>query len=213
MSFDWNLCFSTVTALTAIFAISLTLYQIQLSNKQHLFDRRLKAYIIVSGLLNLYEENKFLLKRGKENMPEYSANLKFMYLTNNLYLERQTVAIKHPLESPYHQDFLKKCEEMKALATEIKFIFNANAATLYSDFVMCYQNLLLKTYQYQVVLNQIQEKNNRNPMTSEERQKMFPHEETQREELYLAMEQLAKAYAEIVNNKVDEKIQNQLVLR
>lgn len=54
---DWNLLCSIITALVAIVALFLSFYQITLSNKQNLFDRRLKAYMLVNGLVSICKDN------------------------------------------------------------------------------------------------------------------------------------------------------------
>ncbi len=54
MSNDWNFWFSVITAAAAVIAIYLSFYQIRLSNKQQLFDKRMEIYMIVKGLIRLY---------------------------------------------------------------------------------------------------------------------------------------------------------------
>ena len=64
---DWNFLFSIVTAITAIGALVLSIRQMKLSNKQNLFDRRLKAYMLANGLISLCEENyKWLLGKKRD---------------------------------------------------------------------------------------------------------------------------------------------------
>lgn len=66
----------------SIFSIILTLYQILVSNRQKLFDKRIENYSIVSGLVKLNGDNR-------ENFNDKDVDffsdidLKFFYLTNN----------------------------------------------------------------------------------------------------------------------------------
>ena len=65
MIIDWNFWLSVITAIAAIVALFLSVRQIQLSNKQQLFERRLNAYIITNGLIELYKKNKVFLEQKK----------------------------------------------------------------------------------------------------------------------------------------------------
>ena len=152
---DWNFWFSVITAVVAIIALVQTKQQIKLSNKQYLFDNRVEHYLIAKGLIQLYESNKTLLT-VKNNEPSFAIDFIFAQMTNNTFLEKITDVIAHPLENPYHKEFLIKIEIMKDVSVKIKFIFGGKFATLLGNYVLCYQELLFKMYQYQILLNKMQ---------------------------------------------------------
>lgn len=212
MNIDWSLVFSAITAIIAIVALVQTAKQTRLSNRQHLFDRRLDDFLIVKSLIGLYKENRILIEGKRKDEPQFAMHMEFIWLTNNMYMEQQAEAIMHPLQEPFHKAFLKKREELRKLAAEIKLIFKGKEAIIYSDFVTCYEMTLQKMYQYQIVINGMQEENHKCPMTLEELQRLYP-EKTQRQQLYVALEQLKNAYARIEKERTEEKIRNQIVLK
>ncbi len=57
-----GIIFSVITSITAIIALIQANRQMKLSNKQQLFDRRLKVYMTVHGLLELYRQIDTYLK-------------------------------------------------------------------------------------------------------------------------------------------------------
>lgn len=129
---DWNFWLALVTAVTAVVALVLNSYQIRLSNKQHLFDRRLNDYMVAAGLVSLYKDNRALLMRKREDEPQFAIDQEFLWLTNNSYMESQIEAISHPLTQPYHKNFLKKREDLRALSTEIGLIFDGKPICIVS---------------------------------------------------------------------------------
>lgn len=87
---DWKslipIVTSVITAAVAIVAVMLTRKQIKLSNKHHLFDKRIENYIIATGLIQLYRIKCDDINK-EEDKPIFSNKLNFNSLTNNTYLE------------------------------------------------------------------------------------------------------------------------------
>lgn len=205
---DWNFWFSVITAVVAIIALVQTKQQIKLSNKQYLFDNRVEHYLIAKGLIQLYESNKTLLT-VKNNEPSFAIDFIFAQMTNNTFLEKITDVIAHPLENPYHKEFLIKIEIMKDVSVKIKFIFGGKFATLLGNYVLCYQELLFKMYQYQILLNKMQKSAQDFNLTLDKAQEAVG-EKQQREELQKAMEDLKQAYDVLIKEDVEEKIEKQI---
>ena len=207
---DWNFCFSVITAAAAIIALLQTSHQTKLSNKQYLFDRRLRVYTVVQGLLRLYEEHRGLLDSNK-NEPQFAIDFDFLWLTNNTFMQQHAHAISHPLENPYHQDFLKKQEELRQIAEEIPLIFTGKEATAYSRFVVCYEQLLFRMYQYQIALNRMKEANEKHPMAIEQANSNTI-EPRLRKQLFSAVDEIEEAYQVIDKKHLECKIKKQIRL-
>lgn len=203
--FDWNLGFSLITVIVAIIALFQTSHQTKLSNKQHLFDRRLKSYLRAKGLVNLCKDNYNHLQSENNEEPFFQNDLIFGWLTNNTYMYQQLDVLKHLLEQPYQVDFLKKCEELKNLSEELRLYFEGKAAEHYSSFVSAYENALFRMYQYQIILCKMQEQNQKYPMTLEKAQNIF-NEPKHRKNLFASFDELREKYDILVNEKADDKI-------
>lgn len=127
----------------------------------------------------------------------------FAQMTNNTYLEKITDAIAHPLENPYHKDFLIEMEIMKDVSAKIKFMFGGKIASFLGNYVLCYQELLFKMYQYQILLNKMKKSAQDFNLTLDKAQEAVG-EKQQREELQKAMEDLKQAY-DILKKKMLKK--------
>lgn len=207
---DWNFWFSVITAVVAVIALMQTKQQIKLSNKQYLFDKRVEHYLIAKGLIQLYESNKTLLT-VRDDEPAFAMDFIFAQMTNNTYLEKITDVIAHPLENPYHKDFLIEMEIMKDVSAKIKFMFGGKIAFFLGNYVLCYQELLFKMYQYQILLNKMQKSAQDFNLTLDKAQEAVG-EKQQREELQKAMEDLKQAYDILKKEDVEEKIEKQIKL-
>ena len=76
-----SIILSIISIIIAVIAIIQTSYQAKLSNKQHLFDRRLKIYMIVNGLLELCKKEYMDLGKKKETKPLFAIEINFSFLT------------------------------------------------------------------------------------------------------------------------------------
>ena len=205
---DWNFWFSVITAAVAVGALLQTKQQIKLSNKQHLFDKRVEHYLIAKGLIQLYESNKTLVT-VKEDEPILAVDFIFAQMTNNTYLEKVTDVITHPLEQPYHKDFLTKMETLKEIASKIEFIFGGKAAVFLGDYVLRYQEMLFRMYQYQILLDKMKKASQEFKLTIDKAQETVG-EKQHREELQKAIDNLKQSYDMLKKEKVEEKIETQI---
>lgn len=57
---DWNFWCTVMTSVAAVVAIGVSVHQIRLSNKQQLFERRLKAYMMANSIISLCKEKQNL---------------------------------------------------------------------------------------------------------------------------------------------------------
>lgn len=217
---DWKslipIVTSVITATVAIIAVMLTGKQIELSNKQHLFDKRIENYIIATGLIQLYRSNYDVINEdinNKGDIPIFSNKSCFNFLTNNTYLEKITCAIDNPLKEPSHKELLIKLENLKEVATKIKFLFSGKVSLLLEDFVLCYQELLFAMYKYQMVIDDMEKENeNKNHELGYEEIGEMLGEKTQRGKLQKAFDKLKEADSKLKTANVEERIKKQIRL-
>lgn len=199
-----------ITAIVAICALGQTNKQIKLSNKQHLFDKRVENYLIAIGLIQLYRSNCMHFNDEKDE-PIFNVSLYFTWLTNNTYLEKITPAIDNPLKEPSHKELLIKLENLKEVATKIKFLFSDEVSNFFSDFVFSYQELLFSMYQYQIVLDKMDQVNEGHRLTIEEAQQKVG-EKKHRIKLQDAFDNLKQADIMLKKENVEEQIKKQIKL-
>lgn len=208
---DWNFWCTVMTSVAAVVAIGVSVHQIRLSNKQQLFERRLKAYMMANSIISLCKENYVFLSEKRKAEPQFANDLVFVWLTNNTYMEGQAEAIEHLLEQPFHKELLKKREELRNMAMEFEFIFKGNVASLYGNFLRDYENALAVMYQYEIIIRKMKEENEKYPHTSEVLSKMFSEEEY-RDRLYDALGKLQVSYDTVSQEKNDKQLRKQLAL-
>ena len=159
-----NLILSVCTVSIAGFALWQTHKQIKISNKQHLFDRRLEKFLLIRDLISLYKNNSKLL--NKETIAEL-VDMPFNWLINCARLEETYCIMQSPLGDKEKKIFLSKCEELEHSAVEIKLIWRNDYGNLASKFVSQYVNLLRAMHRQQIVINDLEEKSARNPLPLE----------------------------------------------
>lgn len=207
---DWNFWLSVITAIVAVVALIQTQVQIKVSNKQHLFDKRIENYLIAEGLVQLYEKNQLILKHEKDE-PILAIDFEFFLLTNNTFLEQITRVISNTLEPSIQKEFLIKLENIKDIAAKIKFLFSEKSAILLGDFVIRYQELLFSMYQYKILIDKMQEASQNYHWTLVETQENF-NEGERRDELLKAFNNLEYAYAQLKENNVEEILEKKIRL-
>ena len=210
MQINWEIILSFVTAGTAIIAIIQTQRQIKISNNQSLFEKRIEMYLVAKGLLQLYKENQHSLSCKGEG-PYMAIEVDFTWLTNNSYLETITSAIDPPLKMPNHRNYLMKMEELKVVATKIKFLFSGKEANRLSEYVLAYRNLLIQMYKYKILLCKMHEASEQYKWDFDYAATNFK-EPQQRNELTSALNTLHQAYKCIEMEKAEDKIVKQIKL-
>lgn len=208
---DWNSWCTVMTSIAAFIAIYLSVRQIQLSNKQQLFDRRLKAYMLVNSIISPCRENYMWISGKREAEPQLTNDFFFMGLKNNAYMESQAKALQHPQEQPFYNDFLKKLEELRSMAIEFELIFKGDVALLYCDFLRDYEKTLTAMYKYQIIIKKINEENSKYPRSLEELSQQFS-EKNCRDSLYEALDKLRESYDAVACEKVEKKLRKQIAL-
>lgn len=207
-----GIIFSVIASIAAIIALIQTNRQMNLSNKQQLFDRRLKVCMTVHGLLELYKQNRHIFEMDKKDEVQLTIDLEYKWLTNNTFMAEVCEVIDDPLEINCRRKLMKKCEELQTLAMEAQFVFQSEDIKLYSDFLIYYKETLIQMCRYQIVFLKMRGENEKKPMQMEYWAKIFG-EEKYRKELCNIMTKLKNTYMEIVDNQVEEKIKQEIKLK
>ena len=202
--------FSIITATVAIIAIWQTHRQIKISNKHQLFDRRVDRFILIKGLISLFEDSKHLM--NKEDYNHFiDVTVLFHSLTNNTYLKDIGKIIDNVKQEDIRQSFLVKLEDFKKISIEVEFIFSKKNIRLIKEFVYKYQELLRTMYEEQIILDKIMEKNRKNPTEFVKLQEEFG-EKRYSEKLYSEYDKIHLLYDEIIEKDIIKSIENQIKL-
>ena len=200
---DPNLWFSVITGTLAIIALFQTRKQLQLSNRQQLFDRRLDKYILIKDLLLLYSHNQNLINKDPEICE--MVDFQFSLLTNNSTLESMNMAMSTPLVQDVQNVFLIKCEMLEKAATEIELIWKNNSMKIMSQFIRQYKDLLTAMYKQQIILNRLHKENESSPMQLEAFRKKAK-EYAEKIGLFSVIENIDVTYNEIINTKAEQRL-------
>lgn len=151
-------CLATITSsVLAVVAIFQTKKQIELSNKQNLFKDRVKGYLILKGLINLYNENRNQIEEEKKEGIYFNCEFLFYEMINNSYLEPMGEVMKSPLHNPEQKEFLKLLEDLRNNAEKMEFIFEGEVAIKIKEFMLAYAELLMELYKYRILIDKMRE--------------------------------------------------------
>lgn len=155
----WEIALSIITAATAIIAVIISVIGICKSNKQSLFDRRLKVYLTIKWMKSLCDQNKSIaqsyLEDGKKG-PMLAIDYMFNLMTNCTFLEDIQGTLSHTLESEFQRKYLLKMESLRNMCEEVRLIFPENIGYPLADFIFYYQEMLVSMYKYEIALNGIE---------------------------------------------------------
>lgn len=147
-------CVATVISIViAVIALIQSHNQTRLSNKQNLFKERIKNYLIINGLIELYNRNKQSIEENKKDEIYFACDFMLGCLINNSYLEIMGEAINKPLHQSEQKEFLRKIEELQNEAGKTKFIFDEKIANDVNKFINAYADLLMGLYKYVVLID------------------------------------------------------------
>ena len=203
-----NIICSIITAITAIIALFQTKRQITLSNKQHLFDVRLKNYLIFKKLIYSYEQNRTLFPSTNNDIWQYDSV--FKEILNNTYLEKTLDIITNPLNYDSKVKFLYKLEDITELSNKLKYIFSGNEALYISTFISQYYNLLFALYQYHIIFFKYVKGDYNVPNRESAPQIISPHETKLRTNIHSAYNAIEETYNKIIKDNMQLKIEKQI---
>ena len=151
-------CLATITSsVLAVVAIFQTKKQIEFSNKQNLFNDRVTGYLILKGLINLYNENRNQIEEEKKEEIYFNCEFLFYEMINNSYLEPMGEVMKSPLHDPEQKEFLKLLEDLRNNAEKMEFIFEGEVAIKIKEFMLAYAELLMELYKYRILIDKMSE--------------------------------------------------------
>lgn len=144
-STEWEFWSTVITSFVAVIALFQTNKQTKLSNKQHLFDRRISAYLFVESLVRRYEEVHSDRKIEKD-LEELTLCVDFVYLLNHPYFEKAMDTIDSTIDTGRNAELFRIRNDMRNKAEELELIFSGIEAEQLSTFVKCYEDLLKHLY-------------------------------------------------------------------
>ena len=209
--FDTSLLFSIITAIISITALIQSSIQIRLNNKQHLFDRRINNYLITKGLVNLYDSTKQLLNEKKDDSL-LNVDVAFCLLTNNVYLESISEIIKNPKNDDIKRKFLTKMEDLEKIASESELIFSRKYGNRVSGFVHNYKEALIKMYEYQILLTNIEAIHKRNSNKVIDKLRKESNEYSYRYKLLNQYNNLSDSYMMLKKYNIIDKLKKEIKL-
>lgn len=202
-----NTWLSIATILVAVCALFLTLWQIRVSNKQKLFDKRLDKYLFVLDVLSTYKNAESTLDYDMSGDVQFQ----FSLLMNCGFLESETGVIEEPIRHNLHKEFLKKLEQIEQNAVEIELLWDTKEAKCIAEFISLYRKLLQSIYRQQIFLKNLSKQNEVSPITLEE---FYEESKSSAEHvgLFECIEKIKVVYQKIVQGKLQEGLKKSIKL-
>ena len=193
----WSIVVSVITAATAIIAIIISAKQIRVSNRQFLFEKRVRIILLIEDLIALFKSASSSIDTTERDEPAYTSDLAFVYLTNTSYLQEMANAIKRPLKDhENHVKLLSKFEELRRTASECSYVFSKKKWACLSLFINQYVDFLSAIYQYRICIYGDENKNSHRNINDD------PMEKGIRHKYYNSYDILKRTYNSIINDGV-----------
>lgn len=196
-----QLIFATSSLVVSVVAICISIYQVRLSNRQKLFDRRVDTYLVARELLSIFSKKQEALTNAICIVPD----LMFIILTNNSYLKEMTRILNRPQEEGDIEKFFKKKEWLETKAIELKLIWQTNEARLISQFIQEYAELLFLLCQQSIFIYRLEKKTEDMPRLDNEFQKETI-KNAEKLELLQAASNIKEIYREIEAIRAEKKL-------
>ena len=209
MDVDWTTITAIISAIAAVIALALSVWQTRISNRQHLFDMRMRVWMVARGMIELYGQH--VRRFEKKDEPYLALGQEFLWLTNNTYLHEASAVVGNLLEANTHREFLMKIEEIRLMAESSLYVFKGKEAKSICSFLNDYGELLFAMYQYQILLDNMQKSAIQFKWTLEEASLRL-NESSMRNELNACMDKINDSYESINCEKTKRRIVKQLKL-
>ena len=153
----WDIILSVTTIILSIIAIGINVYQNIKTKKQNLFDRRLRLYLELMDMWNLYKSNIFFL----DKLNPTSIDVGFSYITNSSTFYMLADIMQTPLDHSKKAMFLTDCENLKKDAQEFRFVYNKKYSKC-ADFIEAYVNMIQQFHRQQILIKSFDKQNKDN---------------------------------------------------
>ena len=138
---------SIIALVLSFIAISQTRKQIELSNKQALFDRRLTIYTLLSEMASIYQAYRATAySRNGQDEVVFEEKSVFMVLASTSSFEGMNDWIVSPDDCSAEKSFLDGYEKMCKTAVEAKLVFGGAVGENAYSFIDAYAILLLHIF-------------------------------------------------------------------
>ena len=207
-------CIATIISLiVAVIALTQSYRQTKLSNKQNLFNERVKLYLLIKGLIQLYNDNKGTIEEDKKDGIYFASDFVLGCLTNNSYLEIMGNVINKPLHQEEQKEFLRKIEELKNEAEKTKFVFDKSVSKYSFEFIKSYEELLMQLYKYTVLIDSMRKIQERIPTKNDIKEVAEEvNEKDHKAKLTEKFESLTEAFNNLTKYDVMNKLEKQIKL-
>lgn len=140
-----------IALLLGISSIQQNNKQMKASNKQAMFDRRYKIYLLLQHMDKLCNENLHLLDDGSLMASEFVASC----LTNSVHFYQICNVFEKNENSDDQTKFLSLIEELKDYGVQAHLLFSENHAIYISKYFENYSNLLDEMRKCNILIDKI----------------------------------------------------------